>query len=92
MRILLEIKGVVGARDRGLQIPKDSVDPGKAVHLRTLSFTDDVPLVDAIGLHYRGAAGEPVWYDLGTGNQPLPSPLLYLLLAKRLHGGEHSIE
>ena len=60
VRVLLEIKGVVSTRDCSFQVPEDRVDPGKAVHLGTLSFADDVPLVDTTGLLYYDEAGKTV--------------------------------
>jgi len=50
VRILLEIKGVIGARDRGFQVSQDRVDPGKALHLGAFPFADDVPVMNAAGL------------------------------------------
>jgi hypothetical protein len=60
VRILLEIKGVVGACDRGFQVAKDRIDPGKAVHLCAFSFADDVPVMNAAGLFYSREAGKTV--------------------------------
>jgi len=50
VRVLLEIKGMIGACDRSFQVPKDRVNPGKAGHLCAFSFADDVPIMAATGM------------------------------------------
>lgn len=82
MRILLKIKGVIGARDRSLQVPQDRIDPGKAFHLCAFSFADDVPFMNAAGLLYSCEAGKAVRYDLGSRNKPLTGPLFNRFLAE----------
>ena len=78
--VLLELEAMVGAINRGFQIPKDGVDPMKTSHLGAFaSRPDDLGLVGTTGARHATEAGKTVGDHRRHGMQGAFRPLFYLV-------------